>query len=343
MDARAGRGMMRHMETQPILTGLTLAAMFLVAVVEPGGEDQVRETLGDVAALNRSVGFRASEDALTAVVGIGSELYDRLFTGPRPADLRPFQEIRGARHVAVATPGDLLFHLRARTMGLCFELADHIARRLAGAVTFVDEVHGFRYFDERDLLGFVDGTENPTGVGATQAAIIAEQDPPFAGGSYVVVQKYVHDMSAWNALTVEEQERVIGRTKLSDIELPDDVKPPDSHVALTTIVDADGAERQIVRANMPFATITTGERGTYFIGYAASADVLEQMLTNMFVGRPAGTTDRVLDFSTAKTGALFFVPSQEFLDDLPPGPEAAAAAADEDTAGTSLAIGSLKS
>jgi putative iron-dependent peroxidase len=316
--------------------------MFLVAVVEPGGEDQVRDTLGDVAALNRSVGFRASEDGLTAVVGIGSELYDRLFTGPRPADLRPFQEIRGARHVAVATPGDLLIHLRARTMGLCFELADHIASRLAGAVTFVDEVHGFRYFDERDLLGFVDGTENPTGVGATQATIIAEQDPSFAGGSYVVVQKYVHDMSAWNALTVEQQERVIGRTKLADIELPDDVKPPDSHVALTTIVDADGTERQIVRANMPFATITTGERGTYFIGYAASAGVLEQMLTNMFVGRPPGTTDRVLDFSTAKTGALFFVPSQEFLDDLPPGPPAGVSAVAEDQADPSLSIGSLR-
>jgi len=333
--------MMLAMETQPVLAGLSLSALFLVVVVEPGGEEQVRDTLGDVAGLVRSVGFREQDDGLSAVVGIGSDVYDRLFTGPRPAHLRPFQEIRGDRHVAVATPGDLLIHIRARNAGLCFELADLLIGRLAGAVSVVDEVHGFRYFDQRDLLGFVDGTENPTGAAATSAAIIGEDDAAFAGGSYVVVQKYLHDMAAWNALTVEEQERVIGRTKLSDVELPDDVKPQDSHVALTTIVDDDGTERAIVRANMPFATLSTGERGTYFIGYAASPDVLDRMLANMFVGDPPGTTDRVLDFSTATTGSLFFVPTQDFLDDLPPGPAAAPPAATQQADG-SLAIGSLR-
>ena len=333
--------MMQAMETQPVLAGLSLSAIFLVAVVKPGGEEQVRDTLADVAGLVRSVGFREPEDGLSVVVGIGSDGYDRLFGGPRPAHLRPFQEIRGDRHVAVATPGDLLLHIRARNMGVCFELADLLIGRLAGAVSVVDEVHGFRYFDQRDLLGFVDGTENPTGAAATAAAIIGADDATFAGGSYVVVQKYLHDMAAWNALTVEEQERVIGRTKLSDIELPDDVKPADSHVALNTVVDEDGTERQIVRANMPFATLSSGERGTYFIGYAAHPDVLDRMLTNMFIGDPPGTTDRVLDFSTAATGALFFVPSQDFLDDVPPAPAAVAPTA-APPSDTSLAIGSLR-
>jgi porphyrinogen peroxidase len=333
--------MMPSMPTQPVLAGLSLSALILVAVVEPGREDQVRATLPDVAGLVRSVGFREPEDRLSAVVGIGSDLYDRLFDGPRPAELRPFREIRGERHVAVATAGDLLLHIRARNAGLCFELADLVVGRLAGAVTVVDEVHGFRYFDQRDLLGFVDGTENPTDAAAVDAAIIGTQDPAFAGGSYLVVQKYLHDMAAWNTLSVEEQERVIGRTKLSDVELADAVKPENSHVALTTVVDDDGTERQIVRANMPFATIATGERGTYFLGYAASPDVLERMLTNMFVGNPPGTTDRVLDFSTATTGGLFFVPSQDFLDDLPPRPSAVAAA--QEPADGSLRIGSLRS
>jgi porphyrinogen peroxidase len=329
------------MESQPVLAGLSLSAIFLVAVVEPGGEEQVRGTLTDVSGLVRSVGFREPDDGLSAVVGIGSALYSRLFGGPRPAHLRPFREIRGDRHVAVATPGDLLIHIRARNAGLCFELADLLMGRLEGAVTVVDEVHGFRYFDQRDLLGFVDGTENPTGTAATEAAIIDGDDAEFAGGSYVVVQKYLHDMTAWNALTVEEQERVIGRTKLSDVELPDSVKPADSHVALTTIVDDDGTEHEIVRANMPFATLATGERGTYFIGYAAHPDVLDRMLTNMFIGDPPGTTDRVLDFSTAATGALFFVPSQDFLDDVPPAPAAVAPTA-APPSDTSLAIGSLR-
>ena len=100
---------------------------------------------------------------------------------------------------------------------------------MAGAITVTDEVHGFKFFDNRDLMGFVDGTENPDGPVAMSATQIGDEDPDFAGGCYVHVQRYLHDMGAWKSLSVEEQERVIGRTKLDDIELPDDVKPPDSH------------------------------------------------------------------------------------------------------------------
>ena len=181
--------------------------------------------------------------------------------------------------------------------------------RLTAAVQVVDEVHGFRYFDERDLLGFVDGTENPEGPSAAAAVFVGEEDAEFAGGSYVVVQKYLHDLEAWDGLAVEEQEQAIGRTKLSDLELPDEVKPANSHLALNTIVDEDGEQLQIVRYNMPFGNIGAREFGTYFIGYARSPDVIEEMLTNMFIGKPPGNHDRILDFSTAVTGTLFFVPS----------------------------------
>jgi putative iron-dependent peroxidase len=233
--------------------------------------------------------------------------------------LHPFPGFEGARHTAVATPGDLLFHIRAHRFDLCFELAQRLVSRLAGLAAVADEVHGFRSFDERDLLGFVDGTENPEGAAAFDAVLIGDEDPQFTGGSYVVVQKYFHDLATWDALTVEEQERVIGRTKLSDIELPDDVKPANSHVALTVIEDEDGHEQQIFRLNMPFGTVGAGEFGTYFIGYASSSDVIERMLSNMFVGDPPGNYDRILDFSTAVTGNLFFVPSAEFMDDPPAG------------------------
>jgi putative iron-dependent peroxidase len=202
-------------------------------------------------------------------------------------------------------------------MDLCFELAQRLTTRLIGAARVVDEVHGFRSFDERDLLGFVDGTENPEGGAADAAVLIGDEDMTFAGGSYVVVQKYLHDLDGWDALPVEEQELAIGRTKLSDLELPDDIKPADSHIALNTITGADGEERQIMRFNMPFGSVGAREFGTYFIGYAAAPDVIEEMLTNMFVGRPPGTYDRILDFSTAVTGSLFFVPAIGFLDDPP--------------------------
>ena len=191
--------------------------------------------------------------------------------------------------------------------------------RLAGAVTAVDEVHGFKYFDDRDLLGFVDGTENPTGSAADAAVTVGAEDPDFEGSSYVIVQKYVHDVATWNALSVEDQELVIGRRKLSNVELSDDEKPSNSHVALNTIVGPDGVQRQILRDNMAFGSVGTGEFGTYFIGYAATPGVTELMLQRMFLGDPPGNYDRILDFSTAVTGTLFFVPTGDFLDD-PPGP-----------------------
>lgn len=311
---------------QPILTPLSAAAIFLVVTVNPGGEPAVRDLLADTAALQRSVGFRVPGAGLSVVAGVGSQIWDRLFSGPRPAGLHPFRELSGSRHRAVSTPGDLLFHIRASQMDLCFEYAAQVMARLADAVGVCDEVHGFRYFEERDLIGFVDGTENPVGPAAAAAVLIGDDDPDFAGGSYVIVQKYLHDMPAWNTLPVDEQEKAIGRSKLSDIEMPDEIKPVDSHVALNTIYDPDGTQRQILRANMPFGTAGSGEFGTYFIGYAATPSVTELMLENMFIGRPPGTTDRILDFSTAVTGNLFFVPSADFLDDLPGPPGAAGAA-----------------
>jgi len=304
-------------EPQAVVASLTKAAIFLVAVIDPGAdsEDAARQLCADVAGLVKAVGFRDLNGRLTCVTGIGPAAWDRLTGLPRPAGLHPFRELRAGNRHAVSTPGDLLFHIRATRMDLCFELASLITERLAGVATIADEVHGFSYFDERDLLGFVDGTENPTGPAAERATIIGSEEPAFAGGSYVIVQKYLHDLQRWNALPVAEQEKIIGRTKLSDVELDDSVKPTSAHNALTTIV-VDGQEVDIVRDNMPFGHVGTGEYGTYFIGYARSPATTEQMLENMFIGSPPGNYDRILDFSTAVTGSLFFVPSQPMLDGL---------------------------
>lgn len=303
-------------EPQPVLSPLTTAAIFLVATVDPGGETVVRDLLEDLSGLQRAIGFGSPEGRLSCVAGLGSQVWDRLFDGPRPAELHPFQELAGAKHRAPATPGDLLFHIRATRMDLCFGLAAEIMARLRGSVTVRDEVQGFLYRDARDLLGFVDGTENPVGRAAGEAVLVGDEDAGFAGGSYVLVQKYLHDLDAWNALPVEEQEKIIGRRKLTNVELDEDA----SHVALNTITEADGTERQILRDNMPFGSPGRGEFGTYFIGYARTPDVTERMLRNMFLGAPAAGYDRILDFSTAVTGTLFFAPDAEFLDDLPDPP-----------------------
>lgn len=339
---------------QSVAAPLTRAAIFLVVTINPGPENReaVRSFCGDLAGLLRAVEFRDIEGGLSCVMGFGSDAWDWLLGEPRPAELHPFREIRAGERHAVATPGDLLFHIRAKRMDLCFELATQIMASIGNAVSAVDEVHGFRYFDDRDLIGFVDGTENPRGEAAIDAVLIGEEDAAFAGGSYVIVQKYLHDMNGWNALSTEEQERIIGRKKLSDIELDDSVKPSAAHSALTVIVE-NGKEVKILRDNMPFGRAAQGEFGTYFVGYSRSPRTIEQMLQNMFVGRPPGNYDRLLDFSRAVTGGLFFVPSATLLDSVAvdqPRAEAASAAPTGLAALTSLPkrsdgsldIGSLK-
>ncbi|WP_293322294.1 Dyp-type peroxidase [Mycobacterium sp.] len=333
---------MPPVQPQPILAPLTPAAIFLVLTIDDGGEATVHDALPELSGMVRAIGFRDPAKRLSAIASIGSDAWDRLFDGPRPAELHRFIELIGPRHTAPATPGDLLFHLRAETMDVCFELAGRILKSMAGAVTVADEVHGFRFFDNRDLLGFVDGTENPDGALAVSATSIGEEDPDFAGSCYVHVQKYVHDMPSWESLPVTEQELVIGRTKLDDIELDDEDKPTNSHIALNVITDDDGTELKIVRHNMPFGEVGKGEYGTYFIGYSRTPRVTEHMLRNMFIGDPPGNTDRILDFSTAETGGLFFSPTVDFLNNPPARPARPATASPVASDDGSLSIGSLK-
>ncbi|MBQ9577951.1 MAG: Dyp-type peroxidase [Ottowia sp.] len=328
-------------QPQPVINGTGGVAYYVVLGIAPGAaaEEGVRAFLGQAQALARSVAHRYGERRISLVVGIGSDAWNRLFPGAaRPAHLHPFKALHGARHSAPSTPGDVLLHIRAEAQDVCHELLSHVMQALGDAVQPIDEVHGFRYFDARAALGFVDGTENPQGAEAEDAAFIGEEDATFAGGSYVIVQKYLHDMAAWNALSTEEQEKVIGRTKHDDIELPEGVQPSNSHVALNIIADEEGKELAIVRGNLPFARPSRGEYGTYFIAYARDPGITEQMMRNMFIGRPEGNYDRMLDYSRPVTGSLFFVPSAPMLEalaegDLPQG------GSDDDG---SLHIGSLK-
>ncbi len=307
----------------------------------------------DIGAPVRSIGFRDLEGQLSCVAGIGfggrleiGSLARRPPSARAPVACTPSAPSRRGSRIAPSTPGDLLFHIRATRFDLCFELASTILRRLGPNVASADEVHGFRYFEARDLLGFVDaGTRRTlaTGAATAEAAIIGDEEPDYAGGSYVIVQKYLHDLDAWNALSVEDQELVIGRTKLEDIELADEVKPSNAHNALN-VIEVDGEEIAILRDNMPFGTAAAGEFGTYFIGYARDPGITEQMLQNMFVGLPEGNYDRILDFSTAITGSLYFVPSLAVLESLS-AIESAAVDSDgsmPDQANGSLGIGTLR-
>jgi putative iron-dependent peroxidase len=342
-------------DAQSVEAPLSRSAVFLLMAAGERDADlaRLREVLGAVGDLVKNVGFRDLGGRLSCIVGIGPALWDRLSPGQRPMDLRPFAPIRGPVHVAPSTPGDLLFHLRAEREDMTFELERQLLDLIGDAAEVVDETTGFRYFDARDLLGFVDGTANPTGAELPDAALIAaDADPEFAGGSYVVVQKYLHDMARWAALSTEEQEAIIGRTKVDNVEIDDNEAPRKSHKTLATIEDDAGGELAILRDNMPFGRPGAGEFGTYFIGYSSRLWVIERMLERMFIGVPPGAYDRLLDFSTAVTGTTFFVPTAGMLGALAeppsdPAAETAEGSASEDAgpavpAPRSLGIGSLR-
>ncbi|WP_314146035.1 Dyp-type peroxidase [uncultured Leifsonia sp.] len=313
-------------------------AIFLTVTVRDtsAAYETVRGTLADVSDTVKSVGFRDRTADLTCVTGISASAWPPLTGRPLPKELHPFQEIQGRVHTAVTTPGDLLFHIRADRQDLCFELERQILATLRGAVDVVDETTAFRYFDTRDLLGFVDGTANPVGREIANAILVDDEDPDFRGGSYIVTQKYLHNIDAWSHLTTEQQETIIGRTKADDIELPDATSGQRSHKTLSTITDDAGNEYPILRDNMPFGRPGADQFGTYFIGYSARLWVIERMLERMFIGDPPGAHDRILDFSTAATGNVFFAPARELLDSLDDSP------AGPTTDDISLGLGALR-
>ena len=306
-----------------------------------------------VINLNNSGEIRFPGSGATCVMGIGCDAWRRLgLPVPPPKELENFMPIVGKKHIAVATRGDLHFHIRGTASSICFDMAAALAQMLDPVAVPVEEVHGFRYWDGRSILGFVDGTENPEGEKRAFFGLIGDEDPAYKGGSYLFVQKYIHDLKSFRALPVEEQEKVFGRYKENDVEMPDEVKPSNSHSALANV----GDDLKVIRDNMPFGNMSKNEMGTYFIAYASTFSTVKKMLDAMFIGSPAGNYDRLLDFSTPKTGSLFFVPTASFLKNVASGtpapepvPSVPAAAEVVQEAGSrtssgdgSLSIGSLK-
>lgn len=266
-----------------------------------------------VINLNNSANVRFPVSRASCVMGIGHDAWLRLgLPQPLPKELVNFELIAGKKHTAIASNGDIHLHVRADNTSICYDMAAALAETLSPAADCIEEIHGFRYWDSRSILGFVDGTENPQGMDRELFAVVGDDDVTYKGGSYLFVQKYIHDLQAWKSLSTEAQERVIGRSKADDVEMADDVKPANSHIALANV----GDDLKIVRDNMPFGHMATNQMGTYFIAYASTFSTVQKMLTNMFVGVPDGNYDRILDFSTPKTGTLFFVPTFDMLDDF---------------------------
>lgn len=287
-------------EAQAVLAAPGRVSHVVVASIRHGGEAIVRGLACGLPRLVRAVAARAPDAELSCVIGFSYDGWLRVAGRTAPSGMRPFEPVYGVTQTAPASPGDLILHVRTASRGLCFELVTRVVGELRDAVRVELEVQAFRSLDNRSLLGFVEDGDNPTGAVAAEVALIGAADPEHAGGSFVLAQTFLHDLPAWDRLHVCEQERVVGRDKLLNTPLP-------GH-------DADRHRRrrhqapQLLRQSMAFGSPALGEFGTVTVAYAGSPDVLEASVRTRFVGVPLGTYDPLLDFSTAMSGGLFYVP-----------------------------------
>ena len=288
------------------------SVIFVMLSLKREDIEKEREIIADMAdrmeAIQRSMNIRVAPETVKLSFGFSNRAWEYLFpTAKKPKELEDFQGVNGEHHTAPATPADLFLHVRAGQAATSYLVVDQIMSFLRPVVDVVDETHGFHYREGRAIIDFIDGTENPVGEEAKEWAIIGAEDPEFINGSYAFAQKYIHDLDAWRALPTEVQEKYVGRRKYSDLELSDEEKDPRAHNIISQD-NRDGEEHKIVRMNVVFANPGEGVRGTYFIGYARHWDVTRQMVTNMFT-----QDDRLLEYSTAEKGQLFFIPSKEIL------------------------------
>lgn len=290
-------------------------ALFLVVRVKNPTTtgSAIARVVAGIPELVQTVGRHDAEAALVCTVSFGSGFWDVLSPGHRPKKLRPFTAIDLPGKTAPSTGGDILLHLISKRLDLNFELARQLRGQLGDAIAVMDEVHGFRYLDSRDLTGFIDGTENPGLDERAAVALIGEEEPDFAGGSYVFVQRYVHNLPKWNTLSQDEQENTIGRRKADSEELSDEVKPPTAHIS-RVVIEENGEELEIVRHSFPYGT--TSEAGLFFIAYTKDLDITDKMLRRMMGAGGDGLHDHLMDYTRAVSGAHFFAPSLEILQAL---------------------------
>jgi porphyrinogen peroxidase len=244
------------------------------------------------------------------VIGFGSTLWSKLSVDA-PAGLADFAVINGAHgHVAPSTQHDIWVWVHGTGADVVLDSAAAVTDALAVVATLADETACFVYHDSRDLTGFIDGTANPPPTGAPEVALIAD-GLPGAGGSHVIAQRWVHDLSSFAELDVTAQEHVFGRTKPDSVAIPREARPVDSHIMRAELLDADGEEREIYRRSVPFGNVQ--ERGLYFLGFSAEVDRFDAMLARMYGTSGDDIHDRLLEFTHAVTGSYYFAPS---VDDL---------------------------
>lgn len=289
-------------------------AEYLTFVLKPDADiDAVKDALVQVSVIEKSIGQKDSKADLTISMGFSSNGWDRIFPDyPKPNKLKPFVALENGIRKFPATPGDIFFMIKSERMDLNFQAAKYVRRAFLDTATLIDDVQGYKYLDSRDMIDFVDGTENPKATARLDTVLVENDIELHQGGTYLLVQKYIDidNLLPWDRESAEYQSKVIGRSKMDDIELSDEEKPVWAHNAKSKVIMND-VEQKMFRQNRPFGNAT--EHGTMFVGFAGNPDVLTTSIKQMITADKDGFYDRLLDFVQAKTGGMYFFPSMTFL------------------------------
>ncbi|MBP6123592.1 MULTISPECIES: Dyp-type peroxidase [Providencia] len=279
--------------------------IFIEAMVQ-GPLDEIKSACQHFVDSLQQLQEKYPDDRLGAVVAFGSEVWKQIGLAGSAPELKPFRAL--GRGLAPATQRDLLIHIQSQRHDINFSLAQAALKAFGKSIQVVEEIHGFRWVDDRDLSGFIDGTENPQGEEIAEVTLIEEGKDK--GGSYVMVQRYEHDLRKWDRFSEHEQEKMIGRTKKDSIELDESVRNATSHVS-RVVIEEEGEELSIMRHSLPYGT-ASGKHGLFFIAYCATLHNIEQQLLNMF-GETDGKHDDLLRMTKAVSGSYYYAPSIEAL------------------------------
>lgn len=288
-----------------------LHAQYLLFNVISDDNPLIRQKLAKILDIFSHYDNEHYEAMVSGVVAIGSNYWLEVYPGLIPVELAPFPDMYCEERIAPVVPCDLFIQIRADRADVCYAIGREVFELLRDQVELVEQVKGFRYLDGRDLTGFVDGTENPKGLAKLGVAIVGDQDPDFAGGSYIHVQRYKHKLDLWSRIPLQEQENIFGRTKVDDQEYASADKAAFAHTKRTSLKDKKGKSIEILRQSMPYGDMQ--QQGLFFISCAASPKPFTQMLHSMIYGDENGVHDKLLDYTEAETGAAFFAPSVDFI------------------------------
>lgn len=292
-----------------------LHGYYLLFNVLDDQNDYLRKALSKLPALLDKYAYQFSEANLIGVFAVGANYWDEFFAEAKPKHLKSFPEMSCDDRTAPSNNYDIYIEIRSDRADVNHIVSGKVCALLGESVELVEQVRAFRFLDGRDLTGFVDGTENPRGMHRRKVALVSEEeDVDFAGGSYLHIQRYKHNLNLWNTLEVKKQEDVFARTKIDNEEYSSENKLPTSHIKRTSIKDDEGKTIEILRQSMPYGDMKT--QGLFFVSYCHAPQPFESMLKSMIYGDGSGNFDHMLRFTQAESGAAFFAPSLNFLEKL---------------------------